>query len=41
MGKVDEGDSSDNIIGYWITKLPKFSPNYKDDNKVYESFYFK
>ena len=41
MGRVDEGDSSDNIIGYWITKLPKFSPNYKDDNRVYESFYFK
>lgn len=43
LGRKNLGDSSDSVIGYWITDIPQFSANYKDleNNKVYESFYFK
>ena len=41
FGYIHKGDTDKGIIGYWITELPMFSPNYIKNNEVAQSFYFK
>lgn len=40
-GKLHRGDADDGNIGYWITNLPMFSPDYEKAGKITHSFYFK